>query len=168
MYKISFFADFSDKARLWIYGFTHPLSVREKRLVSLALDNFLKNWNSHGNPINGGTTLLYDQFVIIAANIPSSLSGCAIDASVSVFKRLRREYKLDALNLERIFYRADVDAETIHVVERSIFQQRITKGEISTDKVIVFDTLIQSLEELRQEKFEIPFSQSWHQTIFKL
>ena len=47
------FEEFSDQARIWIYGFKNQLSVEDIKIVQNKLDNFVANWKSHKDTVKG-------------------------------------------------------------------------------------------------------------------
>ncbi|MDZ4701202.1 MAG: hypothetical protein SH809_15940, partial [Rhodothermales bacterium] len=70
-------------SRLWIYALDRPLTDAESATLSDRVDAFIRNWNSHGRPVNAGYEFRHNQFVLIAGVIPGgNISGCGIDASV--------------------------------------------------------------------------------------
>lgn len=161
MYK-SLFPNFEDQSRIWIYGLSRQLINREDIIVKNYLNNFIKTWKSHGDDVTGAYEILLNRFVIITAQT-SSVSGCSIDSSVSIFKELHKKYKLNVLDLDLVFYR---DVEEIKSVKRLEFDHLIRTHEITLDS-IVFDTTIQTLGLLRQGQFELPVRNSWHINLIK-
>ena len=160
----SIFPDLSDHSRVWTYAFQKKLADPELGIVRDTLDDFLKDWNSHGVPVTGKYVILYNQFVILSTETTSELSGCSIDSSVRIFKFLKEEHGLDALNLNLVHFREGV---TIRSVDRSAFPDQINSGKISSD-TIVFNTTIQTLGEIRKGLWETRLSNSWHAKAFKI
>ena len=153
---------FTDAARVWIYAFARTLSAPEEQNVSIVLQEFVSQWNSHGQPANGDFHLLYNKFVILAEESASGISGCSIDSSVRVFKRLKERHGLDALNHDLIHYRNNHD---ISSVERAAFQELISGSQITEDTV-VFNNIVQNLGEIRRGLWETKLSKSWHAQAF--
>ena len=98
------FSDYPDQARIWIYGFSNELSPAEQELVQQKLNEFISVWNSHGKDVKGAYSIWYDRFVILTAS-DTTVSGCSIDSSIEVFRKLKDKHFLDALDLNRIYYR---------------------------------------------------------------
>ena len=164
MDELSIFPQFTNNANVWIYGFTQPLSDSEKNIVQNALKDFVSNWNSHGQPVNGDFLVLYNKFAILGEESSDGISGCSIDSSVRVFKYLKERHGLDALNHNLIHYRCHED---IISTERAIFQELISAGKI-IDETIVFDTTVRTVGDIRNGLWEARFSASWHARAFSM
>ena len=160
---LSKFDNFPDDARLWIYGFARTLGEDEQRLIAARLDAFLVDWQSHRVPVRGAYTVAFERFVLVAGWCESGLSGCSIDSSVGQFKELRREHELDGLDRDLVFFRNE--SGEIEALDRKAFQEAVSGGRAGADTV-VFDTIIQTLGDLRAGRFERAFADSWHARAF--
>ena len=155
------FKGFSDQARIWIYGFDKKLSVNDLKIVKKYLDRFLTNWKSHKEEVKGAYEILDNRFVILTAE--SSVSGCSIDSSVSIFRKLELEYQLNALNQDLVFFKEDTEILSLN---RETFQQWVNEDRIN-QYTIVYDLTPTMLGVLRAGQWELPFSRSWHSQVFK-
>ena len=155
------FDNFPGQSQIWIYGFSDTLSPDQKKIVIEKLDAFKSGWLYHGQPVKGDYTILYDRFAVLITD--DSISGCSIDSSVAVFKDLKSNYNIDALNQNLIFYR---EHDTVKSINRPGFQKLVSEGSVR-DNTIVFDLMLKSLEDLRNNKFEIEYKYSWHARAFK-
>jgi hypothetical protein len=160
---LSNFQGLPDDAQLWVFGFDQPLSDRDKENIEKHLDTFLPGWMSHQAPVQGGYTILYDRFVLVAGYCPEGLSGCSMDSCVSSFKGLKARCGLDALNRNLVFYR-DREGQ-VQSLDRSSFQRKVDSAEI-TPASTVFDTTLQKLGQLRSGGLETTFEKSWHARAF--
>jgi len=151
----------TNSARIWVYGFNRPLTENETTIVRHSFRQFADNWQSHGQPVRGAFQLLFDRFVILAAE-ENEISGCSIDSSVGVFRELYTQHNLDALDASQIFYRA---GEQIVSVSRSVFRKLLETGTIGAE-CRVFDLSITRLSALRAGLFEKRLEDSWHGQAF--
>ncbi|MGD9900591.1 MAG: hypothetical protein AB7T22_15815 [Calditrichaceae bacterium] len=150
----------SDKAQLWIYGFSNKLSPSQKGIVQTVFDEFVKSWNAHGKPVKGDFEILYDRFIVLAAE--DTVSGCSIDSSTGILKELKLLHDIDAMDQNLIFYKIS----EIRSVNRQMFQSLVDRDLIKPDTV-VFNLSLTHLRELRSGMFERPFSESWHKEAFR-
>ncbi len=159
------FAHFPDDTQMWVYGFAKPLSEADKGLIRHTMDQFLPQWVTHGQPVDGGYAIVADRFVLLAGRLESGISGCSIDSSVRNFKMLRDKHGLDGLNRGLVFFR---DRQGV-VQSRpySQFQKSVDAGEVDSASM-VFDTTIDTLRDLRSGRFELKFGASWHARSFSL
>ncbi len=158
------FSSFHADTRLWVYGFEHELSTSEIALIAKTMDDFTRNWTSHGATVTGDYLICHRMFVLLCGNCPTGISGCSIDGSVRIFKNLKEHHHLNGLNHDLVYYRA---GDQVRVVDRENFQKLLDQEEITPD-THVFNNLIQTVGELWNNHWEIPFSQSWHAQAFSL
>ncbi len=156
------FKEFRPDTRLWVYAFPQKLDRQQLHLVRTILNEFVQDWKSHQDDVRGEFEILHDQFVFIAGESIDKISGCSIDSSVRVFKFLRDQHGLDALDRNRVYYR---EGDKIMMTPRSEFQPLVDSGKVNSD-TIVFDTSIHTVGELHAGKWELPFRQSWHAEAF--
>ncbi len=155
------FEAFSDHARIWIYGFKEQLSEKDVKIICDELDSFVENWNSHNKPVKGDYEILHDRFVILVAE--SSVSGCSIDNSVKVFRKLKNEHNLDGLNQDLVYYR---DSNGISALSMDDFQKLVDKDKVDLETT-VYNMTPTMLGVFRAGQWELPFSKSWHGQVFK-
>ncbi len=158
MNNATIFTEFSDSSRIWIYGFETPLTPDDSNLVKNELNKFMTHWNAHGIPVQGGFTIVHDIFVILCADANQNVSGCSIDSSVQIFKSLKENHSLNALNYDLVYYK---DNNYVNAISRNEFQQLINNDEVNQN-TIVFNNTIQNLKEFQDDKWEVPLSESWH------
>ena len=154
------FENFSDRARLWAYGFEVRLTPAQRDVVEEALRRFVENWQVHGKPVKGDFIILENQIALLVTD--DDVSGCSIDSSVAVFKEINMTHGWNALNQNLVFFRSK---RGIEAVSRPEFQVLVAAGEI-TDDTKVFDFTCTTLGQLRTGGFERPFSESWHAAAF--
>lgn len=155
------FKEFSDYARIWIFGFKEKLSEEDIKIVSNELDAFVVSWKSHKKPVIGDYEILHDRFIILVAE--SSVSGCSIDSLVNVFRKLKDEYNLDALNQDLVYYQ---ESNGIFSLSRDDFQKLVDNDKINLDTT-VYNMTPTMLGVFRAGQWELPFSKSWHGQVFK-
>ncbi len=163
MDNTTIFTDSSDSSRIWIYGFENRLNPDDRNRVQTELNTFMTHWNAHGVPVRGAFAIVYDVFVILCADANQNVSGCSIDSSVHIFKSLKENHSLNALNYDLVYYK---DQNQVNPVTRDEFQQCIDDGAID-QSAIVFNNTIQSVNELRHARWETPLSESWHANAFR-
>lgn len=158
------FARFSETDRLWVYGFSRPLTGTCLTRIENTLQLFISTWTSHGLPVDGDFSILGNRFVLLAGGLKEGISGCSIDSSVRCFKELKDIYDLDGLDRSLIFYR---DAESlIQSVSFFDFQHLVKDGKI-TSQTRVFDNTIENVGNLQRGEFEVDFENSWHAQRFQ-
>jgi len=160
--SMKLFHDFRPDTRLWVYAFPRRLDPAELQIVRGALTEFVDDWKSHQDDVRGAFGIVHDQFVFLAGETADGVSGCSIDSSVRVFKALKTQFQLDALNRSLVYFR---DGDYIKCVSRPDFQRLVDEGKIKNDTV-VFNNAITKVGELQTGFWEIPFAQSWHAVAF--
>lgn len=155
----------SDEARAWIYPTVAPVSAETQSALRKRLSRFVDTWTSHEHPVEGGSTVLHDRFVLLAGlqvngQVPS---GCAIDEATRAVKEAASECEIEWLPSLHVIYRADDGS--IEAVSRSTFQNRIDRGDV-TSTTPIFDPSVTTLGAVRDGAFEQPAHQSWAEKAF--
>lgn len=152
----------SKNSKIWIYQSNRQFTADEEAFVDNWLKSFTKQWEAHGRKLNAFSEIRYSRFIILAVDEgQAEASGCSIDKSVSLMKQIEQELSISLFDRFNIAWK---DAAGVHSGSREEFEQKIISGEI-TENTIVFNNLVQTLGEL-EEKWEVPFKESWHATVF--
>ncbi|HVY74375.1 MAG TPA: hypothetical protein VG890_06060, partial [Puia sp.] len=60
-------ADFDPSSRVWIYQSNRRLTITEALRAEELLEEFVRGWLSHGEPVKGYANLLFGQFIVLMA-----------------------------------------------------------------------------------------------------
>lgn len=153
-----------DTARVWIYQANRPLLDDEVKEIEALSHTFLKDWNAHGSKMTAKMVVLYNRFVVLAADESAvQASGCSIDSSVRFVKSLEEKFNVSLFERTNLAYR-DVDGE-IQTMEIPEFQNAIGSGAL-TKETIVFNNLVDNVGALKSA-WEVPALRSWHIRLFE-
>ncbi len=86
----------------WIFPLNQKLKHEEWLTIKTALMNTLKEWNTHGKPIEFNLHVLHHQIIIVETLTPTS--GCAIDSLQKKIRDVLNNFKLKILPNHYIFY----------------------------------------------------------------
>jgi hypothetical protein len=152
-------------ARLWIFAADRTLEPQEREVLVREVETGLAAWNAHGSPVTWGHALRYDRFLLVGVDeTAAALSGCSIDSAIHAIRVLEAKLGQSFLDHSRVFYREGAE---IRVASRSSFRELAERGEVGADTV-VFNNVVPTVGELRDGKWEIPASGSWHGRAFRL
>jgi hypothetical protein len=159
--------DLPAAARVWIHPAAAPLPAETQAEFLDRLRAFVERWSSHNQAVEGGATILYDRFVLLAgARIDGTdPSGCAIDDATHAVDEIAGALGVEWIPSLHVLYRT-ADGP-IAAVSRAAFQDRAEAGTITTDTT-VFDPSVTTLGAVRHGAFEQPAGQSWHADAFSL
>lgn len=158
----NFFPELPDDARVWVYQSNRPFTADEADRINLQLAMFTQQWNSHSRKVTAGAVLVYNQFIILAADETAfTVSGCSIDSSVRFVKELQASFGVDLFNRLNMAYKT---GEIINMANRTQFEQLVEAGTITPDTT-VFNNLVATKHDL-QTKWEVPARESWHNNLF--
>jgi hypothetical protein len=150
-------------ARVWIFAAERTLDEPERRRLLATVDRFIDQWGAHSVPLTAGRDLRYDQFLFVAVDERTvGPSGCSIDALVRQMRMLQDELGIELVNNAPVLFRR---AERIERVQRDVFADLATSGEVSLDTT-VFNNALTSLADVRADRWEGPASASWHAQAF--
>jgi hypothetical protein len=80
-------ADLPDQARVWVFQSQKPLLLFEEAIRD-TLQEFVDNWQSHGQPVLGAFELVEDHFLIVGALESEGVSGCSTDGLMRTVRQL--------------------------------------------------------------------------------
>jgi hypothetical protein len=145
------FETLADSARIWIYQAGRKFTETEKSTISDTLTAFTHSWVAHGNPLKTSFSILYDQFIVLAADENfNEASGCSIDSSVRVIRQLDQQFSLGLFDRTKIGFLKDEQLEMIPLnelpkalgegrwQENSMFFNNVlsTKGQLTSGWIV--------------------------------
>lgn len=152
------FEDLDDAARVWIYQSSREFSENEVKEISLKIEGFIENWQRHGDDLKASYQIKYNQFIVLAVDEKfNNVSGCSIDASVNLIKKLENEFSVDLTNKLNISFK---DENNINIVSMADFQ-KYAKLQKITSNTIVFNNMVTSKSDFKTS-WEVPAIESWH------
>jgi len=151
-----------DTARIWIYQANNSFSDTEILKINELLIDFSENWNNHGEGLKSSYTIKYKQFIIIAIDENhKEASGCSIDSSVQVIKKIEKLCGSDLMNKMNTAFKIE---DVINIVSLADFQKYVAEGKI-TANTIVFNNMIKTIAAFKS-KWEVSAKDSWHARYF--
>lgn len=154
--------NFSPQSKVWIYQSSRQFTETEVKEIKQQLDEFTEQWAAHGQQLKAKAEIPYGFFIVLIVDQALAEStGCSIDSSVRIIKKIEQTYQVDLFNRFNMAYKL---GQEVHVVSKEDFETLITIKQI-TSQTIVFNNLVQTLAEY-QQKWEVSLANSWHKMIF--
>jgi len=151
-----------DHSRVWIYTSSKEFTNDQVAELEKVGADFVATWRVHGSAISAEFKVVYNRFVVIAADEQvAGVSGCGIDSSIAFMKQAEEKYGIVLLDKLNLAYHTPEN--TIGVLPMIEFQNKIEKGGIHS-QTMVFNNLVTNLGELRNS-WEIPLIESWHKQL---
>ena len=95
-----------DSSRVWVYQADREFSSKEVDQITEQLKMFASNWKRHGDDLKASFQIKYNQFIVLAVDEAyNDVSGCSIDASVHIIKKLQEQFQLDLLNKMNVTFK---------------------------------------------------------------
>ncbi|RKR80025.1 hypothetical protein BDD43_0114 [Mucilaginibacter gracilis] len=155
--------NFSENSRIWIYQSNRELNPAELALTERILNEFTVDWTAHNNLLKAKAEVRYNRFIILTVDeSQTGASGCSIDKSVALMKKLEQEFNINLFDRFNTAYRTANG--NITTATRAEFEELIKQGIINTDTT-VFNNLVNKLGDLAT-KWEVPYKNSWHKQVF--
>ncbi|UKT64528.1 ABC transporter ATPase [Pedobacter mucosus] len=153
---------FSPQSRVWIYQSDRKFTSTEETEILNMLSIFTSQWKAHGNELLAKAEIRYGFFIMITVDeAQANVTGCSIDSSVRIIKEIEQNFNVDLFNRFNIAYK--IDNEVI-VNGKEDFETLVNIKKV-TPETIVFNNMVQNLADLNS-KWEVPFKNSWHSTVF--
>jgi hypothetical protein len=132
------FENLPEDSKIWIYQSNRKFSDDEMTDIENDLKFFIENWSAHGTGLEA-----------------SYLS------SVAFIQKLEQRYQVDLLDKMNVTFK---NGE--HIAHKSLIDfKRMAKEKAVTANTIVFNNLVNSIEEFN-ENWEVPAGESWHSRFF--
>ncbi len=158
------FDELPNDARLWTFAASRRLTEHEDVRLLAATEAFLAGWAAHRTPLATAHEWRFDQFLFVAVDeAAAGASGCSIDSLVMFVRELERQLGVRFTDHGSVWFRASSGA--IQCATREEFQRLVDERTVGPDAV-VFDNTIQTVGALRDGRWEVPASRSWHGPTF--
>lgn len=159
------FNDLPDTARAWIFGAQKSLDSGQVQKLTENMRLFFEEWTAHKRELNPSWEVRHNQFIIVGLDESTmAASGCSIDSMVHNLKNFEATVGANIVgNSLKVFYRDK--NQSIQCVGRAEFKQLVENG-IVNEETIVFNNMIQTLADLRENRWETPMKESWHMQAF--
>jgi hypothetical protein len=152
------FKEMPKTARVWVYQSSRTFTADEFSKITLKLQNFMSDWNNHGEGLKASFTIKYNQFIVLAVDENhKSASGCSIDSSVKIIRDLETEFHLNLMDKLTISFK---NGENINLVSMTNFKKYANENKITKDTV-VFNNLVDTIEKF-DNSWETKAINSWH------
>lgn len=144
-------------SRIWIYQSDRKLTDVERQQAEVVLHDFCESWVVHNEDTRSSYSIEHDQFIVLAIDEDyRQPSGCSIDSSVRMLKRLQEHFGLNLFDRTRVAFLVN-DSIKIHPLSRlkSLFES----GELNKNS-ITFDNLVPSRGDLSRG-WKTPVEKTW-------
>jgi len=153
-----------EDARLWIYQAGRKLNEDEVDFVRNQTENFLSQWQAHGQDLKSSFKIEYNQFLIISVDESfSQASGCSIDSSVHLIKVLESKLKTSFMTTSQVAFLLEEDQISLFPFNKLKDQ---VQNQIISPQTKVFDNTVKNIREFRQ-KWLVPSKQTWVNRYFQ-
>ena len=151
------FDEMPGNARVWIYQANKTFDDSEILTIESVCKDFFQTWAAHGAPLKNSFQVFHNKFLVISVDESfNQASGCSIDASVSIVRKIESELQVNFFDRTRVCFLADGKIFDSQLTE---MKDLISRGTIQKD-TLTFNNLVTNIEELK-EKWTIPAGDSW-------
>ena len=108
------FQNLHPQSRIWLYISPEKIDNNTKKSISSLFKDFLEDWKSHGQPVNGQLKFIKENLLVVGADyFPNGMCGRAVDAQVRFINKINEEFNLDLLNRTNIAFLKE-DSIVVH------------------------------------------------------
>lgn len=154
------FSHLPDDARLLVHPVENGLAAGKSAPVLAVLNELLAEWKRNRVIADGAVALLRDGAFLAIAYQPlaGDLSGCTKDSLVHTLKNLERMLGARILDAPRL---AVEIAGKVQLMDHAGFKALRREGRVD-DSTRVYNTLVATVGDLREGKFETTVGESWY------
>ena len=149
------FNELPDESRLWIYQAARKLSDEEQQIIIQHSKAFIDQWTTHGQPLLGSCQVRDGFFIILAVDDRQLPSGCSIDASVGLIRKLGEILRMDLFDRTQVPLWVEEKVITTPLKE---LKEGMKQGDIAPDTLLI-NTLVSQKEGLND--WMVPIRDSW-------
>ena len=93
------------QSKIWLYVSPDKIDDNTQNNISSLFKDFVEDWKSHGQSINGQLKFVKDNLLVLGADyFPNGMCGRAVDAQVRFVNQINEEFNLDLLNRSNIAF----------------------------------------------------------------
>lgn len=132
--------DFADDSRVWIYQSSRLFFISEALEMETMLNDFVKQWNSHGTPVKGFANIFFGRFIVFMADENATgVSGCSTDSSVRLIKEIEKKYNVNMFDrLMLCFYiKEKIEQLPVSQLDYAIENKFITGETLYFDNTVL-------------------------------
>jgi hypothetical protein len=145
------------ESRVWVYVGSRALTDQELKMAEQMLRAFCEQWSAHGQPLQTSFSIERNQIIIMMLDEDfQNPSGCSIDSSVGVLRKIEAEMGIDFLDRSKVPFLINNTMELVPLIE---LKARFTSGQLNPTS-----TTIHTLAATRGEweaHGVIPAEKSW-------
>jgi hypothetical protein len=152
-------------SRIWIYQSGRIFTIPEVLELEEILNDFVKEWLSHGTPVKGFAGVFFGQFIILMADeTETGVGGCSTDSSVRVIKSIETKFRVHLFDRQSLAF---VVKDKVQLLPYTQLAYAVENGFIGPD-TLYFNNTVQTKAEL-ENNWIIPVKNSWlkNRVIFK-
>jgi len=152
-------------SRIWIYQSGRIFTIPEALELEEILNDFVKEWLSHGTPVKGFAGVFFGQFIILMADeTETGVGGCSTDSSVRVIKSIETKFRVHLFDRQSLAF---VVKDKVQLLPYTQLAYAVENGFIGPD-TLYFNNTVQTKSEL-ENYWIIPVKNSWlkNRVIFK-
>ena len=146
------FDKISNSSRIWIYQSDKEFSQDDIKYINDELILFCNNWIAHKNKLLSSFTIKLNYFIILAVDETHFLtSGCSIDSSVNILKKIESKLKINLFDRMLIAVNSNDNIEIVSLTE---LKKKINR------EMVIHNNLIFSKTDLKNN-WKIKVENSW-------
>ncbi len=149
--------DFNGNSRVWIYQSSRLFLLSEAFEIEKILEEFVANWQSHGDPVKGYANLFYGQFIIMMADEEATgVSGCSTDSSVRVIKAIEQQFSVQMFDRQNLAF---LIKDKVQLLPLSQLPYAASNNFIAADTLYFNNTVLTKNELI--SNWLVPVQKSW-------
>lgn len=150
------------ESKAWIFLSPRLFNDNEIALINTELEGFVKSWESHGTPLKGYYEIIDNRFILITVDESNQIAtGCSIDKSVSIIKRLESLLKLNLTDRGLVAWENGSELETTSF---NNIKPLVENGTLKPE-TIIYNNAISTFGELANN-WKIAAKDSWLKRYF--
>lgn len=156
-YKYLLDGNFHPDSKVWIYQSSRQFSESEISEIQKMLNEFVAQWESHGDAVKGAGYLFFNQFIImIADTTDSGICGRSTDSSMRLIKDIEEHFSVDMFDRTTFAFMINGKVQLVPMSKL----QTAAENDIINGDTLYFNNLVATKKELENNWIQ-PLKDSW-------
>jgi hypothetical protein len=132
--------DFIENSHLWTYQSNRAFTTHEALQIKEFLQNFTKEWRSHGIPLKCYANLFSVQVIVFMCDeVARGVSGSSTDRSITLIKKIEKSFHVELF--DRLML-APIIQERIQLIPISQINSYLENGLITINTLYFNNTIL--------------------------
>lgn len=148
---------FDPSSKTWVYQSNRRFTLSEVLELETMLNDFSKEWNSHGVGLKNFVSVFFGQFIVLMADdTHTHVGGCSTDSSQRFLKTVEEKFRVSLFDRQTLAFAVKDEIQLLPLNQLAY----AIENEFITPDTLYFNNTVLTKEEL-ENRWIIKIKDSW-------